>query len=94
MNKLIMGIAALVVIAAPARAEISDAVLAEMARQAAAFRANDDKYGPRKAPPIKVYVYTVPAKAAPAAPVVQPKPQPAPRYQPAPRTQAVKLEER
>ena len=90
MNKLIMGIAALVLITAPARAEMSAAVLAEADRIA-------KKYGSDRAPKpqiIKVYVYTVPAKAAPAAPVVQPTPQPAPQFKPAPRTQAVKLEER
>ena len=86
MNKLIMGIAALVLITAPARAEMNPLVLAEAARKAKQFEP--------KPQIVKVYVYTVPAKAAPAAPVAQPKPQPAPQFKPAPRTQAVKLEER
>ena len=90
MNKLIMWVAALVLITAPARAGMDAIVLAEADRQA-------KKYWSDRAPKpqiIKVYIYTVPAKAAPAAPVVQPKPQPAPQFKPAPRTQAVKLEAR
>ena len=94
MNKMIMGIAALVLITASARAEMNDAQATNAARLAAAFRANEEKYGLKKSPQaIKVYVYSMPV----GGPVITPpKPQaaPAPRPKPAPRTQAVKLEER
>ena len=91
MNKLIMGIAALVLITAPARAEISDAVLAaasKRAKEIAAERAPKPQI-------IKVYVYSIPV-GGPIAPRPKPQaaPKPAPQFKPAPRTQAVKLEER
>ena len=84
MNKMIMGIAALVLITIPARAEMSAAVLAEADRIA-------KKYAP-KPQVIKVYVYSIPVGGPITTP---PKPQaaPAPRPKLAPRTQAVKLEE-
>ena len=91
MNKLIMGIAALVLITAPARAEMNPLVVANAARQAKEIAAERAP----KPQVIKVYVYSRPV-GGPIAPRPKPQaaPKPAPQFKPAPRTQAVKLEER
>ena len=106
MNKMIMGIAALVLITAPARAVAQntpdnkayiDALDRIPDTEATRLKKERERRAANPRPQIiKVYVYTTPTKGAPAAPVVQPKPQaaPAPHPKPAPRTQAVKLEDR
>ena len=105
MNKLIMGIAALVLITAPARAVAqntpsSQAFMDALARipdaEATRLRKERERRAANPRPQIiKVYVYSIPV-GGPIAPRPKPQaaPKPAPQFKPAPRTQAVKLEER
>ena len=103
MKKLIMGMAALVLISAPARVFASNTprsqeFMDKLARipdsEATRLRKERERRAVRPQPPVNIYIYVAPPTSAPSAPVVQPKPQPPKPLPQKPKLQSVKVEDR